>query len=92
MKRKTRTDGVKREYYNSLFTEIQEIRERLQHWDFGSRQGYSQTQLPVEEKMQLLLSYNQIEQQRKYTTWFIILTVMNILVLMASVVITIYKN
>ncbi len=83
-RRVTSTDCIKREYYNSLFTELQDIREKLQHWDFRSRQGYSQTQLLVEEKMQLLLSYNQIEQQRKYTLWFIVLTIFNIVVLIAT--------
>ena len=96
-KRKTRADGIKREFWNSMFTDVQAIHKRLQNWSLPVKNRVSSGSLydstPPEandlEKLQLLISYYQTEQQRKYTRWFIVLTIVNIFVLVASIVITI---
>jgi len=80
--RKTTTDGVKREYMNSLFTDLQAIHKRLINWELSGANNL--------EKMQLLMSFNQVEQQRKYTSWFIGLTIVNIVILIVSVLINIF--
>lgn len=91
-RRITSTDCIKREYYNGLFTELQEIHKRARNWSLPIKNR--ETSRPATditlpeaddlEKLQLLMAYNQTEQQRKYTFWFIILTIVNIIVLIAT--------
>ena len=91
-RRVTSTDCINREYYNSLFTELQEIHKRARNWSLPIKNretSKSVTDITIPEasdleKLQLLMNYNQTEQQRKYTFWFIILTVVNIIVLIAT--------
>lgn len=82
--RKTKTDGHYRELYNSLFTEIQYIGGRLENWVFKkSKDGPEATTV---DKMNLLLMYHQIEQQRKHTRWFIILVIATIISVVLNVI------
>jgi len=91
-RRVTSTDCIKREYYNSLFTELQEIHKRARNWSLPIKnretsRSVTDITLPEAndlEKLQLLMSYNQTEQQRKYTFWFIVLTIFNIVILIAT--------
>ncbi len=90
-KRKTKTDGKKREYYNSLFTELQHILKRLNSWEFKVQDGGTIKHASDLEKLQLLMTYHQAEQQKKYTKWFIVLTIVNILILTLATIISIYS-
>src|SRR3989338_301474 len=89
MKRKTEHDGVKREYYNNLFTEIKAIRKRLPNWDLPVKEQVVDEinitkQASDLEKLQLLMTYHQAEQQKKYTHWFIALTIFIIFLTIAQ--------
>ena len=87
MKRNTKNEGIKREYYNSLFTDIQAIYTRLQSWSLPVKSKATLSDslegiIPEAnelEKMQLLMVYHQAEQQKKYTLWFIVLTILIII-------------
>ena len=82
-KRKTDTDGVKREKWNSYMTELQHHLPRIANWEL---QGLS-----TEQKLDALLKYHAAVQQERNTRWFIALTIINILVLVATAVITFCK-
>jgi len=81
-KRKTKTDGIKREYWNSLFSELQDIHTRLRNWDF--RSGKYSNQLDSHKKMEMMLMYHQVLSQKRYTQWFIGLTIANIFLILIN--------
>lgn len=90
-KRRKDAEGVEHEYYNSLFTDLQKILKRLKSWDFSITKEGIKTEANELEKMNFLLMYHQIEQQKRYTSWFICLTIINIVVLILTAYITLCK-
>ena len=96
MKRKTKTDGIIREYYNGLFTELQEINKRLTIWDLPVNEHIvGEIKLIKQasnlEKLKLLIMYHSADQQRRYTKWFIVLTILLILSGISQILVGIYK-
>ena len=90
--RKSKTDGGKREYYNSLFTELQHLLRRIKSWNFLVREGSHTRQATGLDKLRLLLTFVQIEENIKYTNWFITLTIVNIIVLILTASIIFFKS
>ena len=92
MKRKTK---IKREYYNRLSTEIQKIRKNLAHWDLPVQeyiigQIKKIKQASDLEKFQILMTYHHTEQQKKYTHWFIALTIFIIILTIVQITVGAY--
>lgn len=77
--RKTRTDGKKREYWDSLFTELQDIQGRLHNWSFPNATDI--------EKMNLLLTYHQTLAQKNYIKGFRIFTGINVILVILGLAI-----
>jgi len=65
------------EYHNSCFTDLQHIFKRVHSWQF--KEGDNEIS-PV-KKLEMLLTYESIIHHKKYTRWFILLTILNIIVL-----------
>ncbi len=86
---KRKTDNYKREYWNSLFTEIQYIRKRLHSWDYPV-DAEGKKQADDNQKMNILLIYHQILSQKNYTNWFIGLMITNIFLVLTGIILTIY--
>jgi len=83
-KRKTLVDGEVRLYDNSLFTDLQDIMKRIHTYNLEINEKDGKINVNDSEKMNFLLMYHQADQQRRNSTWFIILTIVNILVLITS--------
>lgn len=73
-------DKPKREYFNSFVTELDYHEARAKNWAWMKNKNGEYDF----EKFKVMLQYEQSYSQRRNTRWFIILTIVNILVLITS--------